>query len=156
MRRTHLRNKLMDSNTGAYRIAYNKQRNYCISLIWKRKMANFSNLKLRGVTDSKAFWKKSKTTFFRKKVNLQLNITLIGKWKISNEVEIHSKIETVISNDKEATEIFNSFFFFVNIVPNLKFSPKENYEVELENDSEPILNYINRNSPPEEFLKMVI
>ena len=60
---------------------------------------------------------------------MQLNITLVGKWKISSEVEIHSEIETVISNDKEATQIFNSFF--VNIVPNLKFSPKENYEVEL-------------------------
>ena len=60
---------------------------------------------------------------------MQLNITLVGKWKISSEVEIHSEIETVISNDKEATQIFNSFF--VNIVPNLKFSSKENYEVEL-------------------------
>ena len=82
---------------------------------------------------------------------MQLNITLVGKWKISNEVEIHSKIETVISNDKEATQIFNSFF--LNIVPNLKFSPKENYVVELGNDNEPMLNYINRNSPPEVFLK---
>ena len=71
---------------------------------------------------------------------MQLNITLFVKCKISNEVEIHSKIKTVISNDKEATEIFNSFF--VNIIPNLKFSPKENYEVELGNDNnKPIVNY---------------
>ena len=65
MRGTHLRNKLMD-NTDAYRIAYKKQRNYCISLIWKRKMTNFSNLKLRDVTDSKAFWKKVKPLFSEK------------------------------------------------------------------------------------------
>ena len=53
-------------NTDAYRIAYKKQRNYCISLIWKRKMTNISNLKLRDVTDSKAFWKKVKPLFSEK------------------------------------------------------------------------------------------
>ena len=37
MRRTHLRNKFLDSKTDADRIAYNKQRNYCASLIRKEK-----------------------------------------------------------------------------------------------------------------------
>ena len=35
MRRTRLRNKFIDSKTDAGRIAYNKQRNYCVSLIRK-------------------------------------------------------------------------------------------------------------------------
>ena len=35
MRRTRLRNKFIDSKTDADRIAYNKQRNYCVSLIRK-------------------------------------------------------------------------------------------------------------------------
>ena len=34
--------------------------------------------------------------------------------------------------------------FFVNIVPSLKISPKENYEIDVGNDNEPILNYINK------------
>ena len=34
--------------------------------------------------------------------------------------------------------------FFVNIVPSLKISPKENYETDVGNDNEPILNYINK------------
>ena len=37
MRRTRLRNKFIDSKTEADRIAYNKQRNYCVSLIRKEK-----------------------------------------------------------------------------------------------------------------------
>ena len=34
--------------------------------------------------------------------------------------------------------------FFVNIVLSLKFSPKENYEKDVKNDNELILNYINK------------
>ena len=34
--------------------------------------------------------------------------------------------------------------FFVNIVPSLKISPKENYETDVKNDNELILTYINK------------
>ena len=37
MRRTRLRNKFIGSKTDVDRIAYNKQRNYCVSLIRKEK-----------------------------------------------------------------------------------------------------------------------
>ena len=37
MRKTRLRNKFIDSKADANRIAYNKQRNYCVSLIRKEK-----------------------------------------------------------------------------------------------------------------------
>ena len=37
MRRAHLRNKFIDSKTDADRIAYNKQRNYRVSLIGQEK-----------------------------------------------------------------------------------------------------------------------
>ena len=56
MRRTRLRNKFIDSKTDADRIAYNKQRNYCVSLIRKEKKAYYSNLNIRDI----------KTSFFRK------------------------------------------------------------------------------------------
>ena len=42
----------------------------------------------------------------------------------------------------EIAETFNEFF--VNIVPSLNISPKENYKTDVENDNEPILNYINK------------
>ena len=60
MRRTRLRNKFIDSKTDADRIAYNKQRNYCVSLIRKEKKAHYSNLNIRDVTGNKTFWRKVK------------------------------------------------------------------------------------------------
>ena len=56
MRRARLRNKFIDSKTDTDKIAYNKQRNYCVSLIGKEKKAYYSNLDIRDV----------KTSFFRK------------------------------------------------------------------------------------------
>ena len=50
------RARFKDSKTDADRIAYNKQRNYSVSLIRKEKKAYYSNLDIRDV----------KTSFFRK------------------------------------------------------------------------------------------
>ena len=58
MRRTRLRNKLLDSKTDADRIACNKQGNYCVSPIRQEKKAYFNNLKIRDITDNKSFWRK--------------------------------------------------------------------------------------------------
>ena len=59
-----------------------------------------------------------------------------------SDPESSSEVEKVISEDMEIAETFNEFF--VNIVPSLKISPKENYETDVGNDNEPILNYINK------------
>ena len=48
----------------------------------------------------------------------------------------------MISRGMEIAETFNKFF--VNIVPSLKISTKENYETDVRNDDEPVLNYINK------------
>ena len=53
-----------------------------------------------------------------------------------SDPEISSEVEKVISEDMETAETFNEFF--VNIVPNLKISPKENYKTDAGNDNEPI------------------
>ena len=78
MRRTRLRNKFIDSKADADRIAYNKQRNYCVSLIRKEKKAYYSNLNIRDVTDNKTFWRKVKP-LFSEQVNLQTKILLVAK-----------------------------------------------------------------------------
>ena len=59
-----------------------------------------------------------------------------------SDTEISSEVEKVISEDMEIAETFNEFF--VNIVPSLKISPNENYDTDVGNDNEPILNYINK------------
>ena len=141
MRRTRLRNKFIDSKTDADRIAYNKQRNYCVSPIRKEKKAYYSNLNIRDVTDNKTFWRKVKP-LFSEKVNLQTKILLVEKGNDLSDPEISSEVEKVISEDMEIAVTFNEFF--VNIVPSLKISPKENYETDVGNDNESILNYINK------------
>ena len=138
MRRTRLRNKFIDSKADADRIAYNKQRINCVSLIRKE---NYSNLKIRDVTDNKTFWRKVKP-LFSEKVNLQTKILLVEKGNDLSDPEISSEVEKVVSDDIKIAKTFNEFF--VNLVPSLKIWPKENYETHVGNDNEPILNYINK------------
>ena len=75
IKRARLSNKFIDSNTDVDRIAYNKQRNYCASLIRKEKKSLYSNLNIRDVTNNKNFWRKVKS-LFSEKVNLQTKILL--------------------------------------------------------------------------------
>ena len=59
----------------------------------------------------------------------------------------------MISEDMEIAETFSEFF--VNIVPSLKISLKENSETDVGNDNKPILNYINKfkNNPSIKVIK---
>ena len=61
-----------------------------------------------------------------------------------SDPEISSEVERVMLEDKEIAETFKEFF--VNTVPSLKISPKENYETDVRNDNKLILNYINKSS----------
>ena len=108
MRRTRLRNKFIDSKTNADRIAYNKQRSYCVSLIRKEKKAYYSNLNIRDVTDNKTFWRKVKP-LFSEKVNLQTKILIVEKGNDLSDPEISSEVENVISEDMEIAETFTNF-----------------------------------------------
>ena len=116
MRRTRLRNKFIDSKTDADRITYNKQRNYCVSLIRKEKKAYYSSLNIRDVTENKTFWRKVKPRL-SEKVNLQTKILLLEKGNDLSDPEISSEVEKVISEDMEIAETFNEFF--VKIVPKI-------------------------------------
>ena len=87
--------------------------------------------------DNKTFWRKVKP-LFSGKVNSQTKILLVEKANDLSDPEISSEVEKVISNDMAIAGTFNEFF--VSIVPSLKISPKENYETDLGNDNEPILN----------------
>ena len=75
---------------------------------------------------------------FSEKVKLRTNISLVEKGNDLSDPEISSEVEKVISDEIEIAETFNEFF--VNIVPGLKISPKENYETDVGNDNKPILN----------------
>ena len=62
---------------------------------------------------------------------MHTKISLPEKGEISNEDESTSETETIISDYRKVSEIFQTFF--VNIVPSLKVMSKENYKSEIGN-----------------------
>ena len=55
MTRSRLRNKFLKTKTDANRKAYNKQRNYCVSLIRRERKSFFNNLDTKRIVNNKAF-----------------------------------------------------------------------------------------------------
>ena len=88
--------------------------------------------------DNKTFRGKVKPIFSEK---INTKILLVEKMNDLSDLDICSEVEKVISDDMEFAETFNKFF--VNIVPSLKVSPKQNCETDVGNDNKLILNYIN-------------
>ena len=57
MRRSRLRNKILNTKSDIDRTVYNKQRNVCKSLIRREKENFFNNISTLDTTDNKTFWK---------------------------------------------------------------------------------------------------
>ena len=96
MDRTRLRNTFLKNRTAENKLAYNRQRNYCVSLTRKSKRDYCNNLDNRNVTDNKLFWKTIKP-FFSDKGPLREKITLIEN-------------DEIIGNNKEIFEVSKKFF----------------------------------------------
>ena len=103
MTRTRLLNKFRREKTKENKDAYNKQRNYCVSLLRKTKRDFYNSLDVKKVTDNKQFWKTVKPFFSNKTINNE-KITLIEK-------------EEVISADQKIADIFSTFY--ASVVENL-------------------------------------
>ena len=56
MVRSKLRNRFLKLETEENRLAYAKQRNYCVKLLQQKKRQYFENLNLCSITDNKLFW----------------------------------------------------------------------------------------------------
>ena len=59
MKRSRLRNKLLNTKSDIERKAYNKQRNYVASLLRNKKNNFYSNLDTKVVIDNRTFGKLS-------------------------------------------------------------------------------------------------
>ena len=104
MQRTRFRNKFLKNPTDQNKLIYNKQRNFCVSLLRKEKKEYFAKLNEKDITDNKKFWHTVKP-FLSDKVKSKETITLVN----NGDVE---------SNETEVAKTFNDFFS--NIVKNLK------------------------------------
>ena len=103
MHRTRLRNRFLRTRCIGDKEAYNKQRNYCVSLIRKTKQQYYNNLDHRKVADNKSFWKYIKPLFSDKSSNSN-KITLVEK-------------DLILEKNDDIAETFNDFF--TSVVSNL-------------------------------------
>ena len=55
MQRSRLRNEYLKDKTRAARIAHNKQRYVCVSILHKSKKSYYENLDAKTITDIKKF-----------------------------------------------------------------------------------------------------
>ena len=56
MERTRLRNTFLKNLTVANKLAYTKQRKFCVLLLRKLKRGYFANVKKKNITDNRKFW----------------------------------------------------------------------------------------------------
>ena len=117
MKRTRLRNKFLKYKTIEYQEEYNKQRNYCVSLLRKTKRSYYENLNERNVTDTKNFWKTVKPYLSNKNIS-NSKITLVEN-------------DTILTEDKKVAKELNDFFS--TIVMNLGISRPNNFDPLSEN-----------------------
>ena len=117
MTRFRLRKTFLETTTDANRQAYNKQRNYCVSLFRREKKSFFSNLDTKKIVNNKRFWQTVKP-FFSDKNRGKNKITLIEE-------------KTKIASDNNlVAQTFN--IFFGNIVPLLGLQCKDDLLVSVE------------------------
>ena len=101
MKRSRLRNKFLNTRSDLDRKAYNKQRNYVVSLLRKEKKQFYSNLNTNIMAENRTFWKAVKR-LLTDKPNKISRITLIVE-------------ERVISQDHLIAKTFNEYFINIPI-----------------------------------------
>ena len=75
MKRLKLGNNYLKNITDASRMLYKKQKNYCVSLLRKRKTNYYANLDEKNVSNNKLFWKLIKPSLSDKScVKVQINL----------------------------------------------------------------------------------
>ena len=109
MHRSKLKNLYNKNPTKENKIKYNRQRNFCVSLLKKEKKSYYNNLDLKVFEDNKLFCKKIQP-LLSEKSKFRGDFTIVENGKVT-------------SNKKEVAEILNNYFS--EAVENLEI---ENYE----------------------------
>ena len=99
--RTRLKNKIHKNRSKENKMAYKKQRNFCVSLRRKCMKNYLKKLTEKGLRTNKSFWKFMKPLLTNKGFTGNNDITLIHQNKI-------------ISDEKQLTKLFN--IYYINIV----------------------------------------
>ena len=126
MKRSRLRNNLQINRTEENKIHYNRQRNYCASLLRKSKRGYYENLNIKNLTDNKLFWNSVKPLFS-------------DKSRIRDRINISEKGE-IVKTESETAGSLNSFFS--NTVKNLSISRYIELDPVTENIADPTLKAV--------------
>ena len=127
MKRSRLRNKFLNTKSDLDRKAYNKQRNYMVSLLRKEKKEFDGNLNINVLTQNKTFWKTVKP-FLTEKSKKVSKITLIED-------------NQIILEDKQIANIFNEYFISI---PILNMPTNQEFEYSDSPEEDPPLRIIGR------------
>ena len=112
MTRSRLCNKYLKNRNEENRTIYVKQRNYCVSLLWKSKKKYYENLDERNLIDNKLFRKTIKPSFSDKIV--------------TREIIHYTENGEVVKNELETAENLNNFFG--NVIKNPMISKYSEYD----------------------------
>ena len=96
-KQTSLRKNFLKNRAESNRVRYNKQQNFCVSLLRKTEKDYYGNLNEKDVIDNNKFWK-TVAPLFSDEAKSSEKITLVQEDKI-------------ITTDDENVKILNSFFF---------------------------------------------
>ena len=128
MKRSQRRKVFLKKRTLESQVAYNKQRNYCTSLLRKEKRNYFENIDTSKISDTKVFWKTVKPMFSNKNVKRE-SITLV-------------KGDKILSENPEIAETFNAFFS--NVVKEMNISLGEELLTNADHIEDLVLKIIER------------
>ena len=87
MKISPLRNKFLNARSNLDRKAYNKQRNYVVSLLRQKKKTFYTNVNTNILTESRTFWKIVKP-FLTDKTNKTSRITLLEEKKVISQYHL--------------------------------------------------------------------
>ena len=103
MTRSRLRNKYLKEKSVESKIAYDKQRNYCLNLLRRIEKNYFANINISSINDNKKFWK-TVNPLFSDKIFHKETINLVEN-------------DTTLSDNRVVTDTSNNYFN--NIVKDL-------------------------------------
>ena len=127
MLRTRLRNIYLKQRTETTKVAYNQQRNKCVSILKKSKKSYFESLDVKFVKDNKNFWKRL-SPLFSNKIKSKEKITLVEN-------------DEIISSDIEVAKTFQNFFSSIAKNLNIQRDETHHSKTTLEN---PVLACIEK------------
>ena len=128
MNRSKLRNKFLKTRNEESRRRFNRQRNFCVSLLRKTKRRFFGKLDHNVVYDNRKFWKTVGPLFSEKAFH--------------KESIILNNNNKIISNNEELAEIFNKHFS--KIVENLDIDETLASNIASSDITDPVFNAIKK------------